>query len=130
MRIDNALFAPASYWRALPGVREQLTNGCGPDGWKIDLVPDSILGVDISEACNIHDWMYTLGCTIENKDEADRVLLNNMLRLINEDTGILSGMLRPWRRMLAWGYYEAVHKYGGPAFWHGKNDRESLKFKK
>lgn len=127
MKIDNSLYAPASYWQALPSVRAQLTNGCGPAGWKIDLVPDSILGVNISEACNIHDWMYTVGCTIANKDEADRVLLNNMLRLINSDTGILSGVLRGWRRRWAWRYYEAVHRYGGPAFWHEKNRPEELK---
>lgn len=127
MKIDNSLFAPVSYWQALQSVRDQLTNGCGTGGWKSDLVPDSILGVDISEACNIHDWMYVMGSTIAAKDEADRTFLNNMLRLINEDAGALSGILRPLRRAIAWGYYEAVHKFGGPAFWNCKNEPGTLK---
>ena len=35
-----------------------MTNGCGREGAENRFVPDSILGLDISPACRVHDWMY------------------------------------------------------------------------
>jgi len=113
------LYAPESYVSAPPEVRAAVANGCGPGGWKVDIVPDTIWGLDISAACNIHDWMYAAGTTIADKDEADRVLLNNMLRLIEAAGGWR--ILRALRRHRARIYYEAVRHFGGPAFWAGKN---------
>ena len=60
-------------------------NGCGPSGWKGDLVPDTLGGIDISEACNIHDYMYYVGGTEEDKELADRYFLINMLTIIHRD---------------------------------------------
>lgn len=117
-------FAPESYVRAIPEVRAALVNGCGPGGWKIDLVPDTIWGLDISEVCNIHDWMYVTGRRLEDKDEADRVMLNNMLRAINAAGGWW--ILRFLRRRRARIYFESVHIFGGPAFWAGKNSCTQL----
>ena len=34
---------------------KRITNGCGPEGWKIDIVPDTIYGLSIREECNNHD---------------------------------------------------------------------------
>lgn len=113
------LYAPEGYVAASPEVRSQLTNGCGAGGWKLDLVPDSLLGLDILPACNIHDWMYSAGETLADKQEADRVFLNNMLRLIETDSSCW--ILKHIRRKLARGYFEAVEHFGGPAFWEGKN---------
>jgi hypothetical protein len=66
--------------------------------------------------------MYALGLVIEDKDEADRVFLNNMIRIID------SRRSRRWLRALRLGrakdYYLAVHWFGGPSFWSGKNDPE------
>ena len=117
--IQMELYAPASYHAASPEVRLQVTNGCGTAGWKGRLVPDSIWFLCITPACNIHDWMYTVGLTLADKDEADRVFLNNVCRLIDEAGG--PGFLIDLRRDAAKGYFEAVHVFGGPAFWAGKN---------
>lgn len=117
------LFAPPSYNEALPEVRAAI-NGCGSAGWKGDLVPDTIWGLCITPACNRHDWMYTIGETLEDKDEADRVFLNNMLRLIEAAGGWK--ILKKLRRNTAKEYYKAVHFFGGPAFWVGKNPETHL----
>lgn len=61
--------------------------------------------------------MYHFGKDISNKEKADRVFLNNMLRIIEEGS---VNWLKPLRRMRAMKYYSAVKDFGGPAFWSGK----------
>lgn len=112
------LFAPESYVLSSPKVKEVI-NGCGPQGWKGCLVPDTIWGLSISEACNIHDWMYHCGETIADKEEADRVFLNNCLRLIEARGGIW--FIKRMRMNRAYAYYLAVKQFGGPFFWEEKN---------
>lgn len=117
------LYVPESYPPNYEG------NGCG-SGLLSHVIPDSILFVDISEACKIHDFMYQKGLNIEDKKTADRAFLNNMLRLIdNHEYKIpfVSGILKKWRYKLAGKYYEAVVKFGGPFYWWGKNPAENLK---
>jgi len=117
--IDTRPFAPESYWLASREVRDQVTNGCGPKGWKVDLVPDTIWGLSIKEECQIHDWEYAVAPpTIEAKDSADRTFLNNILRKVE----YVGGWLKWLRRRRAVTYYETVHLFGGPAFWTGKNN--------
>jgi len=118
------LFAPPSYRAASKEVRAIAVNGCGTGGWKGFLVPETMWGLDIREACNIHDWMYLAGETIADKDEADRVFLNNLLRLI--ESGSRWEWLAALRRRRALKYYEAVRVFGGPAFWNGKNPPETM----
>lgn len=122
----TTLYAPAEYWTASPEKKKEVCNGCGPFG-KFDFVPDNILSLDISEACDIHDWMYTFGATIEDKAEADRVFLNNILRLIEGDTSRLGRWLKPFRRRRALLYYEMVTAFGGPAYWKDKNSDDTEK---
>lgn len=123
--IKNLLYAPELWWEMAPEVRKRFVNGCGPDGWKIDLVPDTIWLLSIREACNIHDYMYAVGTTYQDKQEADRVFKNNMLRLIDAAGG--PGFLKKMRRNRALIYYKVVYDYGGPSFWYGKNPKETLK---
>ncbi|MBU0665364.1 MAG: hypothetical protein KJ990_12585 [Proteobacteria bacterium] len=111
------LFAPELYWSLTPEIRTEICNGCGLALAKFDFVPNHIYGLCISDACNIHDYMYHVGETLADKEEADRVFLNNMLRLIEAGTG----WLKIFRRRRALKYYEAVTAFGGPAFWSGKN---------
>jgi len=119
------LFAPEDYWKASRELKEKIVNGCGSARAKFDFVPDNILGLDISEACNIHDWMYHFApAKIEYKEKADRVFLNNMIRLIDAKTKWK--WLRKLRRCIAKKYYLAVKYYGAPAFWAGKNKPKNL----
>ena len=124
MSRNVSLYAPPAFITATATVRELVTNGCGPGGWKVDLVPDTIYGLDVSPACNIHDWMYAAGQNVADKDAADRVMLNNMLRLIAAAAG--PAWLGWLRRRRAQKYYLAVATFGGPAFWAGKNQQSEL----
>ena len=124
MKSKKTLYAPPAYITAPRCVRAAVANGCGTGGWKAYLVPDTLWGLDVTEACNIHDWMYQAGSTIADKEEADRVLLNNMLRLIEAADSLW--IVARLRRNRAWIYYQAVDKFGGPAFWEGKNRPENI----
>ena len=116
------LFAPESYWNLHSEVKVVLTNGCGTGGWKSWIIPNRMWFLDIEEACNIHDYMYAIGETEEDRYEADMAFLNNLVRLINEG----SRLLAPLRRRRALKYYEAVHAFGGPAFWNSKNPTNTM----
>lgn len=118
--IELKLYAPEGYWAALPETLKQITNGCGTSGWKGALVPETIYFLSVKAACNIHDYMYAAGRTLADKAEADRVFLNNMLRIIEAAGGC--SLLKMLRRRRARIYFEAVDHFGGPAFWDGKNE--------
>ena len=112
------LYEPPSFTKASCAERKKVCNGCGAANAKFDFIPDSIYGLKITQACNRHDWMYHVGATLEDKEEADRVFLNNLLRLIEARS---NRFLKPLRRRRALKYYEAVVVFGGPAYWSGKN---------
>lgn len=124
MKKPPILFAPESYWAATPAVRKVVTNGCGTSGWKGALVPDTMYFLSVAPACNIHDWMYATGATLADKEEADRVFLNNLLRIIDNAGGWW--VLKAARRTRARDYFDAVKYFGGPAFWDGKNPSNTL----
>jgi len=111
------LYEPVSYQVATIHQRRSICNGCGSADAKFDFVPDTIYGLRITAACHIHDWMYHEGKTIEDKKEADRVMLNNTLRIIENHGGFLKYL----RRRRALKYYLAVKYFGGQAYWSGKN---------
>ena len=100
-----------------PHLINEIANGCG-DGWRARIVPDTMYGLSIRPACQIHDWDYHHGSAIEHKDEADRRFLNNLLRLIEAHSA--NHLSRALRNRRAMKYYEAVRIFGGPAFWQGK----------
>jgi hypothetical protein len=116
--MDAKLFAPAEYWELTDGQRADLCNGCGTKGLCGVIVPDTFYGLCVTAACDIHDFMYVTGKTIEDKIRADSTFLNNMLRLI--DAGTRCSWLKRLRARRARAYYEAVKRFGGPAFWAGK----------
>lgn len=125
------LFDNYGYGNAPEAQRKAICNGCGPGGWKIDLVPDSLLGLSIQDSCQLHDWDYHNGKTAADKDVADRTFRNNMLRQIEYGTAknwLARNTLLPLRRRMAEGYYQSVHKFGGPAFWDGKDKNKIIRY--
>jgi len=68
--------------------------------------------------------MYDCGQTLADKEEADRVWLNNILRRIDACEGWFGQLatVKMLRRRRAKTYYDAVRCFGGPAFWTGKNN--------
>ena len=117
-------YAPPDYWRLSPDQKNGICNGCGPGAWKVDLVPDYPLGFPFNEACNIHDFMYFTGKTNEDKEVADRVFLNNMLRVVEAFSHTTEDISHG--QWIASVYYDAVKLAGGPSFWAGKNKPEEL----
>jgi hypothetical protein len=118
------LYAPAAYWRLTRAGRAELQlNGCGPSGWKNRLVPEHLLWVSITAACDIHDYMYITGRTEADREESDRVFLNNMLRIVEGESS--TWLTRDLRRRLALRYYATVRDLGGPYFWQEKNPPET-----
>ena len=118
------IFAPKSYWRATEEEREAVCNGCGTKGIG-SVIPEYLWGVCVTQACQIHDWMYHLGDTIEDKRAADRVFLNNMLRLIKRADKFF--LVQRLQRRSAFGFYLAVRDFGGPAYWAGKNSDDEFR---
>lgn len=114
-------YAPPEVWVRLED-KTIPKNGCG-SGWTAILIPDRWLGLDFTISCAIHDEMYALGKTHEDKEIADRVFLNNMLRAVKDRPFYL----QPVGRFLARQYYDKVVKYGAPAFWDGKNNPEEMR---
>lgn len=117
----GVLFAPASFLNATLNQLLDVCNGCGVDNsWFRP--PERIYGTLIVYACHIHDWMYQFGVTNEDKEEADRVMRNNMNRLISRDS---HKWYKPTylQRQRAKKYYIAVKMFGGEAFWAGKNKK-------
>jgi len=116
--MNKQLYAPPEYINASVSKRQSICNGCGSSESKFDFVPDKIWGMPIKEACDIHDFMYHFAKPYnEEKNKCDRIFLHNLLRLVE----IKGGWLKRPRRQRAWFYFKMVQKFGGAAFWEGKN---------
>ena len=119
LAIQGIIYAPASFLLASPQQLEWVCNGCGAaDSWFRP--PPKVYGTDIVAACIVHDWMYGHGCTIEDKEEADRTFFNNMIRLVERDR-VKWYKPTSLQHRRVYKYYKAVDLFGGPAFWAGKN---------
>lgn len=77
------------YEELTPEDKARICNGCGPGGWKVNPIPNHIIGVSIVEPCNRHDMAYHLG---QDKDEGDRDLLANIVTDIIKDFRASSGI--------------------------------------
>lgn len=116
---DHRLDADPEYWELTESEHKRICNGCGAK--RGINVPDTIYGLRVTEACNIHDFDYHKGRTKADKDRADARLLYNLLQLIEAQTGWHQVVLKPLRRRRALKYYEAVVTFGDSAFWAGKD---------
>ncbi len=119
------LFAPTEYvkdYTKNPGRLAHIVNGCGAAGAKFDFVPDSIYGLSIKEACNIHDYMYHVGDNSEDKIISDRVFFYNTIRIIDGN----GGPLKLFRKLRALWYFLSVNFFGGPAYWKTKNEAGNI----
>lgn len=117
-KVMPKLYAPITYWetkKQLPDVLKETCNGCGAKKG-ID-VPDTFWGLSVTEACNIHDWMYKIGVTRADKLFADAMFRMNISLIIDSNSNIVTAMLRHSR---ASKYYTAVTLWGDTAYWVDK----------
>lgn len=119
LEVRDGVAAPAAYWCCGGEELAMIVNGCGPGGWKFDLVPDTIYGLSIRAICNVHDWMYYWGESEQDKVFADQLFLRNLRVYITKNS---SWILRGLRLSRATKYFEAVEHLGSRAFWSGKED--------
>jgi len=86
------------------------------------LVPDTVWGLSVKEACEIHDEMYGLGMTQFEKDIADGTFFLNMRNIIIQRSGKFFMRLRLVR---AHTYEFMVKKFGRGAFFKGKEKQNA-----
>lgn len=113
------LYAPNEFYKLSDNAIEEATGGCGPGGIGDRLVPDTAWGLNIKRACRIHDFMYSDLCN-DSKEDADRVFLNNMRRLIIHGSKI-KFLISP-RLKRAKTYYLVVKHCGGSSVSKNKQD--------
>lgn len=116
------LYAPLDYWLSKDESKKEICNGCGAKEG-ID-VPDTMWGLSITRACDIHDWMYYTGKTKADKLFADAIFRMNVSIIIDANSNIVTSMLRHGR---ASKYYTAVVEWGDNAFWVNKEKNDVMK---
>lgn len=118
------LYAPITYWNAVETKSKELADTCNGCGAKEGIdVPDTFWGLSVTEACNIHDWMYKYGETEADKLFADAMFRMNISIIIDTNSNFVMSMLRHGR---ASKYYTAVTKWGDSAYWVGKTKTDSM----
>ena len=118
--LECNLYAPCEYWDATEKEIKKVTGGCGPESSRWYLVPDTVYGLSIRPACNIHDYMYQVGILEEEKKFADLMFLDNMVKIINKATYLL----RYVRKCRANEYYLAVKLKGDSSFYTKEKGNE------
>ena len=113
--------APESYMNATASELVARTGGCGPGKFGDKCVPDRMYGENVFLACQIHDWMYWVGVTLEDKQIADFVFLMNLVLIVGTDGWF--GLFRLWR---CGTYYYSVAKAGNKSFLVGKAGRQTI----
>lgn len=115
------LYAPLSYWTATQNELKESCNGCGAkDGIK---VPNTMYGLCIKKACEIHDWMYKIGKTLADKLFADAIFRLNLSIIIDAGSNFFTALLRHGRAST---YYTAVIEWGESAFWVDKKRNDEM----
>lgn len=110
--MPDATLALPSWWSTIPEAhRDAQMNGCGPSSWKLKL--NTIWGLDVSPACNVHDVEYAFG---NNRSSADARFFANLCLLIAQG----SRWLFPLRMLRAFAMFTAVRE-GGAKHYLGEN---------
>lgn len=121
--MQTELFAAAECWEFKKRYPDEFaTFACGPgDGLAEMLVPNTIYGLSINPCCAIHDWYYRYypGNTEMDRQLADRVFKNNMIRLVTAQTKWW--WLRRLRLRRVKTYYAMVRFAGAAAFFEERN---------
>ena len=116
--IRPKIYAPITYWELSPEDKKEICNGCGSkDGLK---VPNTFWGLNIEEACNIHDYMYNNGKTHYDKLFADAMFRLNLTVIIDAKETFKDKLFSVLRHYRSGTYYIAVAKYGNYSFWKDK----------
>jgi hypothetical protein len=122
------LFADADCWEFKWAHLDEFNSyGCGPGGIGDFLVPDTVYGLSIREACKIHDWGYRHCINASEVDRArhDRILHNNSQRIVIAGTDWRWMKALRLRRCLT--YYQMVCNFGANAYWEERNKDQNMR---
>jgi hypothetical protein len=101
----NGLEAPEKYWELSKEEHSVICNGGGPKGWGW-LVPDTMWGLSMTKAFDVHDFDYFAKTPKATADD-------RMYRNIQSIIACKGGWLRHLRYARAWTYFTAVSRLGG-----------------
>ena len=110
------LYAPNEYHEASYKERDKFCNGCGAEGGV--KVPDKMWGLNIKEACNIHDWMTAKGKTLMDFLFAAGMFILNLTLIIW--SGSANKFMLSLRLLRATKYFIAVVVFGVNHFFKDK----------
>lgn len=82
-----------------PDYKPKRNCSCGAEDALFDFIPDTIYGINIRKSCCIHDHRYSIGGDDNDKTQADREFLMNMLTEI-EDYSITKPMRSEFNSLL------------------------------
>lgn len=126
----HLLSAPLSWWEAVGASSKSVgaVNGCGPGELGSLLVPDTLWGLSIKPACDIHDWCFAVWYDQEGFGLANNLFNANMQRIVldgysESSQGWLARCLLKLRLLRANKYRWAV-KHLGAAFYFDKVARK------
>lgn len=103
------LSAPKEYWVLTPEERERLLNKCGPDGPVNKLIPDHLFSLEISDVCNVHDFMFVKAKSKKERKIADDLFLKNLDAKIEASSN--NNFIKILRKVAARVYYTFVRLY-------------------
>jgi len=119
------LIADAACWQfKIDNPEEWETFGCGPGGVGDMLVPDTMWGLNINEACRVHDWYYRMypDRSEEARKSADQIMHDNAVDIVNNaDSGRI---LRFLRRLRCKTYFHMVRNFGKSSWNQAKGIRD------
>lgn len=120
--IDYGVIECENFKRNNP--EEWKTFGCGPGGIGDYLVPDTMWGLDISEACRIHDWFYRFCPDRSEKAKryADWLMLQNCLDIVHRESK--SRIAKQLRIIRCHTYFFMVSTLGKKAWGSGRSVRD------
>ena len=122
------LFVPSECQKFILEHPEEFASyGCGPGGIGDYIVPNTVYGLDINPACQVHDWQYrhSNDASEEARKNHDRTLSYNSMRIVVYNTK--NHILYILRRRRVKTYYQMVRAFGGRAYWdEGRNTVENL----
>lgn len=95
-----------------PDTRQFMMDECGPGRghWISKLVPETILGVNVTSVCGVHDVDYTI--RTENPWAVNARFRRNLIHVIDAH----GGPLRIPRKAIAWVWWAGV-MVAAPFYW-------------
>lgn len=75
---SKKLITPDTYLIATPEEKGLVVNTCGPEGFLNQIIPNTIFGSSVVEACNRHDWMLNEAKSKEELKVADSTFKHNL----------------------------------------------------